>query len=248
MYGLMIILGILSGIGIAAFRGKKYGISGEDVIFSSCYAGIGLIIGAKIMYLFTILPELAEYRNKLFANPSLLLPLLTAGFVFYGGLIGAFIGYLLYCKKYHINLVGLLDLIAPSIPIIHGFGRIGCFFAGCCYGITYYGPFHVIFHNTPFAPTEIPLLPVQLIESGLNLTAGIVLLIFAGRIRKPGRILGIYLIYYAVMRFVLEYFRGDIERGLYGGLSTSQWISILILPVGIWLYYGIRTIKSPVCK
>jgi phosphatidylglycerol:prolipoprotein diacylglycerol transferase len=236
MYGFMIVLGALFGITIASFRGKKYNISKDDIIFSSCYAGIGLVFGAKLLYIITIIPDITKNWDKILADVSLLLPMISGGFVFYGGLIGAVIGYYLYCRQYHINLLDLLDLITPSVPIIHGFGRLGCFFAGCCYGIPYDGKLHIIFDHSPVAPNNTPLFPVQLTESFINLIAGIILLIYARKFRRPGQVLGLYLEYYAVMRFILEYFRGDIQRGIILGFSTSQWISLALIPIGLWFY------------
>lgn len=238
MYGLMILIGIIIGVVIAVVRGKRLNILGDDVLFSSCYAGIGLIVGAKILYIIIIFPDLINYKEQLLSDPAKILPLLSGGFVFYGGLIGALLGYIIYCTQYQLNLIQMLDLLAPSFPIIHGFGRLGCLFAGCCYGIPYEGPFHIDFKLSHVAPNNLALFPTQPVESILNFLTGIVLLIYARRQRKPGKVLGFYVIYYSIMRFVLEFFRGDIIRGVQHGLSTSQWISILLLPVGIWIIYN----------
>ena len=70
---------------------------------------------------------------------------LFGGLVFYGGLIGAFLGIFCYCKQYHLSYVPYMDVFAPLIPFVHGIGRIGCFCSGCCYGIEYYGPFAIQF-------------------------------------------------------------------------------------------------------
>lgn len=240
MYGLMIVLGIILGIGIATLRAKKHSLPREDVLFASFFAGIGLYLGAKFLYILTLLPGFISYRRIILQNPSLLLSLLTGGFVFYGGLIGGILGIYLYCRIYRIEVLRMLDLLIPSIPFIHGFGRLGCFFAGCCYGIPYNGPGHVIFHNSVAAPNEVPLFPTQLLESGLNFLAALILFLLSRKKRKPGNITGFYLIYYALLRFILEFYRGDLERGIILGLSLSQWISLAIIPVGIILISGIR--------
>ncbi len=240
MYGLMIVIGIFIGVAIAIFRHKKYSISKDDVMFSSCYAGIGLIVGAKLLYIITIIPILIRNWSIIIADIQILLQVLSGGFVFYGGLFGAVIGYYIYSRQYKLDFMELIDLIAPSIPIIHGIGRIGCFFAGCCYGQHYDGPFHIIFRNSTAAPNGIPLFPIQLVESICNLAAGIVLLIYARRIRKPGRVTGIYIVYYSIMRFLLEFLRGDISRGIIFNLSTSQIISIFLLPLGLYLIIGYK--------
>jgi len=239
MYGLMILIGTFVGISIAVLRGKKYNLGRDDIMFSSCYAGIGLIVGAKLLFIITIIPSLFTNGELYFSDHKLFLSVLFTGFVFYGGLIGAFIGYYIYCRQFHIPFIAMLDLITPSIPLIHAFGRIGCFFAGCCYGITYHGAFHVIFHQSISAPNEVPLLPIQLIESGINLLVSIGLFISSKRLRKPGQIFGIYIIYYAIMRFVIEFYRGDVARGIFFGFSTSQWISLILIPIGLWCYFSL---------
>ena len=245
MYGLMIVIGLLTGMAIALLRSKKSNLLTEDVLFASCFAGIGLLIGAKLLYIITIVPKLIHYHKVFYANPQLFLALLEGGFVFYGGLIGALAGYYLYCKIFKVKPLLMLDFIAPSVPIIHAFGRLGCNFAGCCYGISYDGPGHVLFHHSVSAPNNLALFPTQLTESMLNFTAGILLLFYARHPRKPGNVLGIYLIYYSIMRFLLEFLRGDVSRGLFLKLSTSQWISLALLPIGLWLIkYSMQKYKS----
>lgn len=237
LYGLMGVIGIFFGVIVANYRRKIYNINKEDVIFSSCYAGIGLLIGAKLLFIITIIPDLLKHKDLLIANPKLLLHILSGGLVFYGGLIGAFLGFYAYSKQYKINFINLLDLIAPSIPLIHGFGRIGCFTAGCCYGIEYDGLFHVIFEQSQVAPNGVALLPVQLVSSGVNFLGCIALFIFARKKRKPGKVIGVYLIFYSIVRFIIEFFRGDVARGIFFGVSTSQWISLVLIPIGLWFYF-----------
>ncbi len=236
MYGLMITLGIIIGVMIAILRRSKYNISKDDVIFSSCYGGIGLVVGAKLLYIITIIPHIIKNWNVIISDIKILNQVLSKGFVFYGGLIGAVIGFYIYSRMYKIDFMMLLDLMAPSIPIIHGIGRIGCFFAGCCYGMHYEGPFHIVFEHSTVAPGGIPLFPIQLVESIFNITAGILLILYTRRERKPGKAIGIYIIYYSIMRFLLEFLRGDISRGIVFNISTSQLISIFLLPLGLYLF------------
>jgi phosphatidylglycerol:prolipoprotein diacylglycerol transferase len=235
MYGLMIAIGLITGISIAVVRSKKYGFLRQDVLFASFFGCIGLFIGAKLLYILIMLPQLIKNLEQLSAAPDLILAFFLGGFVFYGGLLGAVIGIFIYCRLFRLDFLPMLDHLIPSIPIIHAFGRLGCFFAGCCYGIPYSGVFAVSFHNAISAPDNIQLFPVQLTESVINITAGILLLIYAARPRRCGKVAGIYLLYYAIMRFILEFFRGDIARGQLLGLSTSQWISLLLIPCGIAL-------------
>lgn len=238
LYGLMGVIGIFFGVVAAISRRKIYDIKKEDVLFSSCYAGIGLLIGAKLLFIITMLPDLIKNKDILIANPRLLLHILSGGLVFYGGLMGAVLGFYVYSKQYKIKLINIMDLIAPSIPLIHGFGRIGCFTAGCCYGIEYDGLFHVIFEQSQIAPNAVALLPVQLISSGINFLGCIALFIFARKKRKPGKVIGVYFIFYSIGRFFIEFFRGDVARGIFFGISTSQWISLALIPIGLCLCFG----------
>jgi len=243
MYGVMIAIGLIVGIAIMVQRSKRYSIQTEDALFASFFGGIGLFIGAKVLYLLISMPELARYYKVIVSHPTLLIPFMTGGFIFYGGLLGALLGIYLYCHRYKINFLQMLDLTAPSIPIIHAFGRVGCFFAGCCYGIPYSGFGHVIFQHSVSATNGIALFPTQLIESGINLVVGLFLLWYSRILRKPGRIIGIYITYYSILRYVMEFFRGDVDRGFFFHLSTSQWISLFLLPVGIWLCFS-RKVKK----
>ncbi|NLP35114.1 MAG: prolipoprotein diacylglyceryl transferase [Clostridiales bacterium] len=245
MYGLMIVLGLFIGIGIAIARHKSNNFKKDDIIFASCYAGIGLVIGAKLLYILTTLPQIIKNWDVLVSDINNFYQLLTGGFVFYGGFIGAAIGFYIYCRQYNLNTIKMLDFFAPIIPIIHSFGRIGCFFAGCCYGINYEGLLHIIFEHSPVAPNGIPLFPIQLVESASNLSFGIILLFYAKKTeRKPGKVIGLYVIYYAIMRFTFEFLRGDIIRGFFLNLSTSQWISFLLLPIGVWLFFDMKIKKK----
>lgn len=238
MYGFMIASGYIIGVAVAAIRSRKYQIPVEDVIFISFFAGIGLFVGAKLLYLITVIPQIISHYELVASNPSSFFISLVNGYVFYGGFIGAILGMKLYCRLYQLTFMKVLDLYTPSIPLIHAFGRVGCFFAGCCYGIPYEGVGKVVFRHSLSAPNHISLFPTQLLESAINFIVAIFLLAYAKPDRKPGRVLGIYLLSYAVLRFIMEYFRGDIIRGGFFGLSTSQWISILLLPIGIGLVLG----------
>ena len=195
-----------------------------------------MLIGAKLLYIVTIIPAIIENWDVIKADMGILYQSLSAGFVFYGGLIGGLIGYYIYCRQFKLDFLLFMDLMAPSLPIMHGIGRIGCLFAGCCYGIHYEGPFHITFERSIVAPNGVPLFPTQIVESILNIIAGIFLIIYSRRERQQGRIIAVYIIYYSIIRFILEFLRGDIPRGMVFSISTSQLISILLLPIGLYLF------------
>lgn len=228
----MIVLGGALGVLAACFRKNHFGIQRDDIAYSAVYAGIGVLVGAKLLYILISLPEIVRNWEAYTASPANFLTLLQSGFVFYGGLIGAVGGIAIYAKSYKLKSFELLEVLTPSIPLIHAFGRFGCFCAGCCYGRPFPPPLGVAFNASPVAPHDVTLFPVQLVESGLNLLLFVLLLLLSRKKRKTGTILGTYILCYAVIRFVLEYFRYDSMRGFLFGLSTSQWISILLLPVG----------------
>ena len=223
----------------------KYQYPKSDILYVSLYGGIGILIGAKIMYfvskLPTIIPKFDLYIKLWKTNPIEAYNYSFGGLVFYGGLIGAVVGAYIYCRQYKMPFAPLLDIYAPLIPFVHGMGRIGCFLAGCCYGKEYHGFGSVHFPKNDLVPAldDVPRVPVQLIEATLNFIIAFVLYRIMKRGKmKTGQLMGIYLVYYTVIRFLMEMLRGDAIRGSIGGISTSQIISILLIPIGIVLLHG----------
>jgi phosphatidylglycerol:prolipoprotein diacylglycerol transferase len=164
--------------------------------------------------------------------------------VFYGGLILAVLVSLWYLQRHKLPLWSMCDIFAPAIALGHVVGRLGCFFAGCCYGRPTSLPWGVTFHD-PFAasyvgtPLGVSLHPTQLYEAGAELLILGVLLVTEKRGRSfPGRTFWAYMLLYGISRFVIEFFRGD-ERGMILGLSTSQFISVVLVPLSlamlVWL-------------
>lgn len=131
VYGIFITLSIILGIIIWIQNAKKYEIKTENIITCSIYTIISAAIGAKVLFLITNIP------NNIITLKQNPLNLITHGFVFYGGIIGGAIGIYLYSKKNKIKAKQLVISIVPSIPLMHGIGRIGCHIVGCCYGIKY---------------------------------------------------------------------------------------------------------------
>ncbi len=237
LYGTLIVCAYLIGVFIAIQNAKKYGMPKEDIIFASTYAGIGLFLGAKFLYFIVLLPKLMGHFDLLFKYPAEFLEYVFGGYVFYGGFIGVVLGVWIYCARYKISKITMINCLTPVIPFIHSIGRIGCFMAGCCYGIEYHGPLCVHFPVNEISPelSLVPRFPVQLLESGLNMLLFIALMIVGRKKRQDAKILGIYLICYSVLRFLLEFLRGDIIRGQVFGITTSQWVSIFLLPVGVYI-------------
>lgn len=223
IYGVAWILGtVLAGI-IAYLLTKRSGIEGYDLVYCSVFAVLAGVAGAKLLFILVSLNIIIEQNIPFTA-------LLQGGFVFYGGLIGGAVGILIYTKMYKLNTLKFFDLFALVMPLGHAIGRVGCFYSGCCYGMRYDGPFSCEYTKTlGMTPLNTPLLPIQLIEALLLMILFSVLMFFYFKMRKSGLITATYLYAYSVIRFVLEFFRGDKERGLIFGFSTSQIVSIVIV-------------------
>ncbi len=239
-YGLMIAIGIFSAYCLAEYRARKIGLDEERVFGMTLWAVIGGILGGKILYFITILPQI-------FADLSLLYRDLLEGFVIYGALIGGFIGIVLYCRIWKMKLLAYLDLALPSVALAQGFGRIGCLLAGCCYGRETSGAFAITFHESAYAPNGVPLVPTQIISSGLDFLHFFILLYFVKKWKKnDGQVTGLFFMLYSAGRFVLEYFRGDLERGSVGVLSTSQFIAIFMFIFGAVFFFVLSKKKAAV--
>lgn len=249
VYSSLFIVAFFLAVLAARKAGKRFGIAKEDVLYGSVYAAIGILIGSKLLYFITKVPALvsgwdsvvAGFQKNALQTLLFVLNFSFGGMVFYGGLIGAVIGVWRYCRHFCVPFESYMDLFAPLIPFIHGVGRIGCFFAGCCYGIEYHGWGSVRFPHNDVIPglDAVPRFPVQLLEAGMNFVLCIILLLLSKNEKmKKGKTMGIYLIYYSIARFGLEMLRGDKIRGGISLFSTSQLISILLLPVGIILLRG----------
>lgn len=224
LYGLMIGIGFLLGITLASRRAKKEGINPELILDMGVYLLLAAIIGSRALYVATTLREFT-------ANPLDAFAIWKGGLVFYGGLLAAVPTGIWYVKKHSLPVWKTADIMAPSISLGHAFGRLGCFFAGCCYGAPCSGPACITFTDPhSLAPAGIPLFPTQLMESAGELVIFGLLLTLRRYKRFDGQVFAVYLLLYAVLRFTIEFFRGDVARGVYfGGLiSTSQIIAILI--------------------
>lgn len=231
-YGFMIAIGFFVAIGISLYRLKKANMDQEIALDVSLIAMFSGFLGAKILFV------IVEFKSFL-ANPLSVLG--SAGFVVYGGIILAVACIILYCKKKGIGFFVLGDLVLPQVSIAQAIGRIGCFLAGCCYGAETTSPLGVVFPAGSIAPAGVKLWPTQLFCTvGDLIIAGLLYLLtyvvktkFADKC-KPGIITAGYCILYGAGRFGLEFFRAD-SRGAVGFLSTSQFISIFIVIMGIVL-------------
>jgi phosphatidylglycerol---prolipoprotein diacylglyceryl transferase len=231
MYGLMIGLGFLIAVWLASRRAKKEGIDPERIMDMGVYLLLAAIIGSRLFY---VLVNLQEFER----NWLDVIAIWKGGLVFYGGLIGAVAAGIWYVRKHELPVWKTADIVAPYIALGHMFGRFGCFFAGCCYGAPCHTSVGITFSDAhSLAPLGVPLYPTQLFEAGGELMNFLVLLVVY-RFRKfDGQVFWLYPALYSVLRFIVEFFRGDAARGVYfgGAISTSQLVSIVMFFVSLFM-------------
>jgi phosphatidylglycerol:prolipoprotein diacylglycerol transferase len=245
-YGVLLAAAYLLGLKLAMVRAKSRGLDHTRVLDLGIYIIISALVGAKLLLLIT------DFRSFV-SNPSELLSLARSGGVFYGGLILAVVVALWYIRRIGLPLWTTCDVFAPGIALGHVIGRMGCFFAGCCYGkptsvawaITFRDPYAAANVGTPL---NIPLHPTQLYEAGAEALILVLLLATESRGKRyPGRTFWLYMLLYAISRYVIEMFRDD-PRGTVGMFSTSQFISIVLAPLAVIMLVYLRRGFAPAPK
>jgi phosphatidylglycerol:prolipoprotein diacylglycerol transferase len=220
-YQIMALAGIFSAGIYSCVFSKRENIDYVETIILLLLASIGVVFGSHLLYIIVNCKYIGAKQP--FVD---LVRLFSSGSIFYGGLIGGIgMAYIFRRKFTHYNQT--IEIVTTSIPLFHFFGRIGCFFNGCCFGIE---SFWGIEFNSSYirVANGIKRLPIQLIEAAFN----IILFILLHKLRKKeifkGKLLYVYLLVYSSGRFIFEFYRGDTYRGIYFHLSTSQIISIVI--------------------
>ncbi len=217
-YGVMISLAILASIYLASYLGDREGIQKKHIWDLGFIVIISAVIGSKLLLVLTSLDYYLSDLSRLFS-----VEFLRAGGVFYGGLLGAIAGcYFFLRKNPSVSFLRIADIAAPAIPLGQAIGRIGCFSAGCCWGSHSELPWAVTFsndyaHGLTGVPLHEAIHPVQLYESFSWL---LLFLILLAALRKktfpvPGQLFAVYLISFGIIRFIMEFFRGELYRGVY---------------------------------
>lgn len=252
-YGICCVLGGGLAVLMALFNCRYSKLNRYDLIEAAALIILGAVIGAKLLYVAVDYDYIIHIFKDYGFNLNTLRDVLQGGFVFYGGFFGGLLAAFLYAKTQKKSLWLYLMTIAPGIPVAHAFGRVGCFMAGCCYGIPS-EEFGIAFTNALGAPNGIKLFPVQLLEAALLLILGLIMQIYLMRTKRHHSVIYIYLFAYPVIRIITERFRyDDAERGIFLGLSTSTWISIAIIAAGLIMLFidlkkGFREPEEPVYK
>ena len=223
-YGVFAVIGGILAVLFLFFRIDKY-----NILFTDFLKMIGLCllygaIGSRLLFVISRFPWMISN----FSIKNILSTILGGGFVFYGGLFGVLFGIYRYSKKHNYNLKKVNDMITPAIPLFHSLGRVGCLMAGCCYGFRF--PENV----SVFGLFYMNRFPTQIIEAIFEFVMFIIICTYQKK-NENINALRLYLISYAIFRFIIEFTRGDSIRGVFFGTSTSQIISLLIL-----LYFFIK--------
>lgn len=242
-YFFFMTVGFLAAFSVAIWQGRKFGIEGKKCVDFCIVAYVCSLVGAKALHV-VVEPSgfYAEDWLRVFY-------VWNGGFVFYGGFALAVLGLLLYIALVRIRLGDAADMAAPAMWFGLGIGRIGCLASGCCYGAATSWWWGITFREVqgmkPFAkPLDVPLHPTQPLEM-LGCFVLVALSLWLNRRRRvPGLTFLVAVMGYAVLRFVLEFLRGDSERGIWFGdkFSTSQLISmpVFVIAFGIALVLVMR--------
>src|SRR5579864_7175814 len=245
-YGTLVALAFLIALWVTIRLARRAKLPPEPVTNLAIYCALAGLAGAK---LFMILFDWRSYWN----DPASLFSLSTlqAAGVYQGGFLVALITAVLYMRHNRLPVLDTCDVFSPGIALGQAIGRLGCFSAGCCWGVECHLPWAVTFTNPVSnqlvgVPLRVPLHPTQLYESFAEFVIFAILYRRIGRPHQTGSIISLYLILYAAARFTVEFFRFHEQGNLWGGpLDTSQWVSIVLFLLGASYFASIRRPEVP---
>jgi phosphatidylglycerol:prolipoprotein diacylglycerol transferase len=244
-YGVLVAAAFLSALWMASRLARRASLNVDAVTNLGIYCALSAIGGAKVMMFLVDLPYYAQHPGEILSISTL-----QAGGIFYGGLIAALAVAWWYMRKTKLPPLVTADVFAPAIALGHGIGRLGCFSAGCCWGLQCDRPWAVTFTD-PVAnylvgvPLGVPLHPTQLYEAFAEFLIFGVLYWRVGKAHAPGAILALYLMLYPAARFVVEFYRYHDQGNLFGGpLDTSQWISLALIAAGAVMFWRRRPLLA----
>ncbi|MGA2193089.1 MAG: prolipoprotein diacylglyceryl transferase [Nitrospirota bacterium] len=225
-YGLLIATAFLAAMTFAAHEGKRKGIDPDRMLDLGLWILVAAIVGSRVF-------QVAVEHKYYFRNPIEILEIWKGGLVFYGGFIFAVFVGVWYLSKHKMPVWKTADVLAPCIALGQAIGRLGCLSAGCCFGKPTSLPWGITFTDPDSLanPLGLPLHPTQAYESIGDFLIFAFLFLYRKRIKFDGQLFWMYVIMYSVLRFVIEFFRGDAERGFVHvasfDLSTSQAVGIV---------------------
>ena len=250
-YGLLVAIAFLAALWIAGRLASKAGLHKETVLNLGIYCALAGIAGAKLLMI-VLDPAVRSNWREIFS-----LSTLQAAGIFYGGFVAALVTAFVYMWRNGLPAFKTADAFAPGLALGHAIGRLGCFSAGCCWGVPTHLPWAVTFTN-PRAkelvgvPLGVPLHPTQLYESLGELIIFAALYLGFLRPHRDGSIVSLYLVLYGILRFAVEFVRShDPESNpLTGPFSTEQWISLALIAVGLgyWLFVRNRQAVTAVAS
>ncbi|HWB99368.1 MAG TPA: prolipoprotein diacylglyceryl transferase [Bryobacteraceae bacterium] len=244
-YGVLVALAFLTALFLVGRLARREGLNHEAVMNLGIYCALAAIAGAKLMMFLVDIPYYTEHPGEILSLASL-----QAGGVFYGGLIAALVTAIVYMRKTKLPPLRTADLFAPGIALGHAIGRLGCFSAGCCWGVETHLPWAVRFTNPEAnrlvgVPLGVWLHPTQLYES---LAEALIFVVLYRKVRQPhadGAIISLYLMLYSTARFLVEFVRYHEQPNPFGGpLNTSQWISLTLLALGAAYWFRNRSVSQ----
>lgn len=228
-YGVMAAIAAIAAYELMCANRKYAGISKDQAASLTFYCVLlGGVIGARIFY---VMLNWEIYAKRGWLS---IFRIDQGGLVFYGGFFLAAALVVLYARRHKLSMIAVLDVMAPALAIGHAIARIGCFLQGCCYGAATECALGVHFPLESGIGGGEAVHPVQLYESAANLALGIVLFVLVRKARR-GVALSAYIVGYGILRFLLEFLRGDAERGVWGTFSTSQIVCLVLIPLGVLL-------------
>ena len=225
-YGVLVAAGFLIGLAVAARLVRREGLPSETIADLGVWLILAGMASAKLFYIVFFWQDfLAGLHTEGVRS-------LREGFVFYGGFIGASLATVVFTRRRRLSLWKIGDACAPGAAIGHAFGRVGCFFNGCCYGKPCSLPWAVRF-PAPHPMAGIPVHPTEIYEALGNIVIFLALTRFYRRKRFDGQVWWWYVLSYGVLRFVVEFFRGDYERYYFGVFTIGHAIAAVMVVVAV---------------
>jgi phosphatidylglycerol:prolipoprotein diacylglycerol transferase len=238
-YGVLVAIAFLAALWVAARLGRRSGLRSDLMVNLGIYCALVGMLGAKILMILFDLPYFMEHPGEIFSRTTL-----QAAGVFQGGLALAIVFAVLYTRHFNMPWLMTADAFAPAIAIGHAIGRLGCFAAGCCWGVACDRPWAVTFTNPDAAqlvgtPLFRPLHPTQLYEAAAEAAVFVFLYWWFNKPHRAGEVIALYLIVSSALRFLIEFYRFH-EQALPFGMpfSLTQWISLGLMLVGAWILWA----------